>query len=944
MESNKLQDRLSSSSRGAIEWAFTWAVVRGSKLIESRDILVGVLQSHGKDSPPLQILRHFSLPPDALYHELDYAPDRMASRQSIYPREDIFSPDGYQIISESLILAEKFNTKENGLVRLRDLFGGTLMADTPAQKALRIGFKSPSIHFSELVSAYLEYLEIQEDRPLASFLAERFASFAPGEDLSIQLAVSGFSADTRGERDLVGIGAEVDAFAYLIANKDLEPPLAIGLFGDWGSGKTYFMQSLKERIHEITEQARASGKPQKEIKVFKYVVQIEFNAWHYVEGELWASLVESIFQNLETQPGDKPSLLQQRQQYWIDRLEKLRDSQGIAQVLKEELEQQRQAKEQEKERIQEERKRKLGDLEELKARDVFAAIELTDDEKERFKGILQKHEVETAEDSFVEFISALDGLQAALSRGNSLTMVLQQRGPRWALAILGVILIGPLVSAAIFLLSNSEFPVVTNAMISLSTFLGGLTLLLRAGTSRLTAAIEEVERAQFALERKKREAEQQFADRIAAVEAQLAEIDQQYDQAQAEEQEIQRQIDTVEEELQQITPRRVLLDFVRERADSADYRKRLGIAALIRRDFDQLWQLIRDQNKEFIELDTGQVDKNHLHTINRIVLYIDDLDRCPPERVVQVLQAAHLLLAFPLFVVVIAVDARWLSQSLQKHYEGLLSEADRQDTSGLAQGMLRLATPQNYLEKIFQIPFWIRPLTETARMRIVQGLVEKSIRMEKDKVEGEPEEEAATASQVVWETEEHLREFKKETQLDPNPPGLDILEDELKFMADLRPLLGQTPRSVKRFVNLYWLLKSIALTQVSGFIEDKPYADFKQVLFLLAVLTGLPEISHEFFNLLDDGELLHQQMELAAGRSDSQNPDTTLKSIINVLKSLYKRQPGSGDGDEGFRDQVQRLNSWAEKYEEGLWSKIEAATLRTWLPQVIRFSYRMEET
>ena len=44
--------------------------------------------------------------------------------------------------------------------------------------------------------------------------------------------------------------------------------------------------------------------------------------------------------------------------------------------------------------------------------------------------------------------------------------------------------------------------------------------------------------------------------------------------------------------------------------------------------------------------------------IERIVLYIDDLDRCPPERVVEVLQAVHLLLAFELFVVVVAVDAR----------------------------------------------------------------------------------------------------------------------------------------------------------------------------------------------------------------------------------------------------------------------------------------------
>jgi hypothetical protein len=39
-----------------------------------------------------------------------------------------------------------------------------------------------------------------------------------------------------------------------------------------------------------------------------------------------------------------------------------------------------------------------------------------------------------------------------------------------------------------------------------------------------------------------------------------------------------------------------------------------------------------------------------LPAIDRIVLYVDDLDRCPPPRVVEVLEAVHLLLAGRLFV------------------------------------------------------------------------------------------------------------------------------------------------------------------------------------------------------------------------------------------------------------------------------------------------------
>ncbi|NVZ67503.1 hypothetical protein HX867_35930, partial [Pseudomonas gingeri] len=60
-------------------------------------------------------------------------------------------------------------------------------------------------------------------------------------------------------------------------------------------------------------------------------------------------------------------------------------------------------------------------------------------------------------------------------------------------------------------------------------------------------------------------------------------------------------------------------------------------------------------------------------SFKRIVIYIDDLDRCPPEKVVDVLQAVHLLLTFPIFVVMVAVDVRWVSNALLKHYPGMMS-------------------------------------------------------------------------------------------------------------------------------------------------------------------------------------------------------------------------------------------------------------------------------
>ena len=42
--------------------------------------------------------------------------------------------------------------------------------------------------------------------------------------------------------------------------------------------------------------------------------------------------------------------------------------------------------------------------------------------------------------------------------------------------------------------------------------------------------------------------------------------------------------------------------------------------------------------------------------------------------VVQVLQAVHLLLSFPLFTVVVAVDARWISRALREQFPKRLAE------------------------------------------------------------------------------------------------------------------------------------------------------------------------------------------------------------------------------------------------------------------------------
>jgi hypothetical protein len=142
---------------------------------------------------------------------------------------------------------------------------------------------------------------------------------------------------------------------------------------------------------------------------------------------------------------------------------------------------------------------------------------------------------------------------------------------------------------------------------------------------------------------------------------------------------------------------KTLREFILERAAAQDYRRNLGVISAIHSDFTQLSKFLAPTS------DRGP-------NVERIVLYVDDLDRCPPRRVVEVLQAIHIILSLPLFVVVVAVDSRLLLDSLSAFYrEQFPKDAVPFD----------VARPQQYLEKIFQVPYTLTPMTDSGYSALV---------------------------------------------------------------------------------------------------------------------------------------------------------------------------------------------------------------------------------
>ncbi|WP_299621028.1 P-loop NTPase fold protein [Pelagibius sp.] len=115
-----------------------------------------------------------------------------------------------------------------------------------------------------------------------------FPSFS-GQPLSVQsLTLLGDGAHTV---DLLGYQPYVDALVEVLAQQDLQTPFAVGVFGRWGTGKSTFMNLLREPL-SIEERAKKG-----ETGGFHCVV---FHPWQFEEKEeVWKALLLSVIRYLE---------------------------------------------------------------------------------------------------------------------------------------------------------------------------------------------------------------------------------------------------------------------------------------------------------------------------------------------------------------------------------------------------------------------------------------------------------------------------------------------------------------------------------------------------------------------------------------------------------------------------------------------------------------------
>lgn len=444
----------------------------------------------------------------------------------------------------------------------------------------------------------------------------------------------------------------------------------------------------------------------------------------------------------------------------------------------------------------------------------------------------------------------------------------------WARTILFALLVLVLPPTAVWLVNRVvSIDQIGEAMVLVSSLLSAGGFWLRSASvaaSQVDGAIAEV-----VTEYEKRVRND---SRVKTAEAKLAKATEQARQAADALATAQRELRSAEADVVSATLPAQMLQLAERRVNDMTYAKELTTISIARGDLQSLSEILRN------ELESHTAPSGQLRPVDRVVLYIDDLDRCRPEDVVRVLQVVHMLLAFELFVVVVAVDSRWVEESLKHNYAWLSAPSHHRNP--LAQPpdesisspdeSHALGTPQDYLEKIFQISFRLVPLTSASAAEFMRSLVRTGPRAE-GVVDGRQSSATPAAGQ-------------------PAVGKIQIEPIELDYMCALAAYVGPSPRRVKRLVNAYRLLKArLSEAQIQAFLAERQ-ADgggtssgpYQLVIALLAIGTGVPTSAAEIFTNLSERDPMDKMTTCIEEFRQGDRPDWMLAA--KVLETLMRTQ------------------------------------------------------
>ncbi len=273
--------------------------------------------------------------------------------------------------------------------------------------------------------------------------------------------------------------------------------------------------------------------------------------------------------------------------------------------------------------------------------------------------------------------------------------------------------------------------------------------------------------------------------------------------------------------------------------------------------FDEL-DLIRDLLKGAMQDKKGKPI--------RVAIFLDDLDRCSPDRVVEVLEAVHLCLEGLPFVTVLGMDSRVVSHAIASRYEFMLDDE--------ATSIEKEAYGQYFLQKIVHIPFQLPP--PWVYGKYIKRLMGVSPSASQDDPAGDDE------PKLIHLEQQDLQE------------KMAIAEQEMQSLNPLVMDLKASPRSVKCLINQYRLAKAIN-SQLEGDRQLEP----EKLFYWLVLFQNWPKWGSVLFGEVEKDRTF---LDLIDPRSDRlKDYPLSLVQFVNANRGLLAEVVGHPGGLEFAR-------------------------------------------
>ncbi len=638
--------------------------------------------------------------------------------------------------------------------------------------------------------------------------------------------------------DYLSISGDVNALARIITSNRFIPPLAIALFGEWGSGKSFFMEKLKNKITSL------SNSPIENYE--NGICHIHFNAWSYLDANLWASIATRIFEGLyDYIDNNYPSKDEK------DKIkEKLNKKITLLENKNEFFEREKMNAKKEKDRLEKERnklkKEKNEKENEIEKTTLKALIGKGIKElkiPEEINKILKNNNFDTyISDDLKEDPSLI--LDELKKNGTFFKDFLSFKNLKWSWITLSITLLLIVFIVPSLDLFSSITSLIPQSILSNIAIAIPLIKQYSSTYNKFKPVINGLQKINKEYQNKIEECKLTYQELLQTNHLEVINLTKKIDTYNSNIYKISNEIIDIENKLSNSLATITLHNFIKDKNKDIVYKKHLGLVSLIRKDFETLSNIFRDSKEES--------NLKGFNPLNRIVLYIDDLDRCKENRVVEVLEAVNLLMAFPLFVVVVGVDPKWVKIALEEKYKSQFIKEEKTTEE----------KTNNYLEKIFQIPLHLKIANdgEIKKMLHKLNLEQEDVDEKKEQMNPKPSEEKNDVKtfEINGTEEERINTTSKTTNIEElnNVEHLKISKNEIKALQDFSSLIGSNPRIIKRFTNIYKIIKAHDTINL-----DKSEKNYISVMFLIALSIGKykNDIYFKLTKMLSNSELIDKK-------------------------------------------------------------------------------------